>query len=115
MEKKRKKTHEILLLSLYSIQPTRSRRPYLQRILYSMSKLSISRAFFSVVEQALVSRTIETKFWKKGTYLEPLELSLLGPVVEGGDNNHDKNGEKDGQPLQPLCMVLALWTHSTEE
>ncbi len=49
------------------------------------------------------------------TYLEPLELSLLGPVVEGGDNNYDKNGEKDGQPLQPLSVVLALWTHSTEE
>ena len=41
--------------------------------------------------------------------LQPLELLLLGPVVEGGDKDDHEDGQEDGQTLDPLCMVHALW------
>ena len=40
------------------------------------------------------------------TYLKSLKLSLLGPVVEGGDKDDDKDGNEDGQALYPLRMTL---------
>jgi len=41
----------------------------------------------------------------KRLYLKTLELLLLGPVVEGGDEDDDQHGDQDGQALDPFRMV----------
>lgn len=44
--------------------------------------------------------------------LQPAELLLLGPVVEGRDQNHNDDGEQNGGAFDPAGLGLALVLHA---
>ena len=44
--------------------------------------------------------------------LQPAELLLLGPVVEGRDQHHDGHREEDGGALDPARLGLAFVLHT---
>ncbi len=46
--------------------------------------------------------------------LEPPKLFLFSPVIECCDKNNNNNSQKNGQPLDPVRVVLLLaWTRIT--
>ena len=44
--------------------------------------------------------------------LEAAELLLLGPVIEGSDQDDNNDGDQDGQTLNPAMLVLLLLMES---
>lgn len=45
--------------------------------------------------------------------LQPTELPLFGPVVEGRDQDHDDDREQDRSTLNPSCLAFTLILNTT--